>query len=138
MKPIGIFLSGCGYQDGTDIWEVVLLYYFLEQRKKKTIFFSSPPINPQKNPNADRASSPPQDFFSKTAMLVRGNLKELKETGSDTLSGLILAGGEGILKNFTQSEEKNPILKIDPELKKFIFAALRRRRLILSAGRGDN
>jgi enhancing lycopene biosynthesis protein 2 len=134
MKPIGIFLSGCGYQNGTDIWEAVLLYYFLEQRKMKTVFFSSPPFNPLKSSSSEDKPLNHQNFFSKTSMLARGNLKELKETGSDTLSALILAGGEGILKNFTQSEEKNPVLKVDPELKKFVREIYRRKKPIAACG----
>jgi enhancing lycopene biosynthesis protein 2 len=134
MKPIGIFLSGCGYQDGTDIWESVLLHYFLEKRKMKTVFFSSPPFNPPKSSSGVEDPLHHQSFFTKTAMLARGNLKELKETGSDTLSAVILAGGEGILKNFTRSEEKNPILKVDPELKKFVREVYRRKKPIAACG----
>ncbi len=134
MKPIGIFLSGYGYQDGTDIWEAVLLYYFLEQRKVKTVFFSSPPFSPRKSLSGEKTSLPDEDYFSKTALLVRGNLKELKETGTDSVSSLILAGGRGILKNYTHSEEKNPILRVDPELRKFIREIYRRKKPIAASG----
>ena len=134
MKPVGIFLSGCGYQEGTDIWEAVLLSYFLEQRKIKTVFFSSPPFNPQKSSGGEKDPLAHQDFFSKTALLAHGNLKELKETGSETISAVILAGGPGILKNFTQSEEKNPVLKVDPELKKFIREIYRRKKPLAACG----
>lgn len=99
MKPFGVFLSGCGYNEGTDIWEAVLLHYFLEERKIKTIFLFSPPDN------SDRAKSDeknPQvftkNFFSEMASMSHAGLKELKEIGSDSLESLILPGGEGILK----------------------------------------
>ena len=58
----------------------------------------------------------------------------MKEIGTDTVSCLILAGGQGILKNYTHSEEKNPILTVDPELRKFIREIYRRKKPIAACG----
>jgi enhancing lycopene biosynthesis protein 2 len=135
MKPFGIFLSGCGYEEGTDIWETVLLNYFLEERKIKTIFLYSLPSS------LDRATGNTKinQIFSKSipseaSLIAKGNLRELSDTGSENLDALILPGGEGIIKKFTQRDEKNPVLKIDPELKKFIRETYRRKKPIAGCG----
>lgn len=135
MKPFGIFLSGCGYEEGTDIWETVLLSYFLEEKKIKTIHLYSKPQNIDRTKKAENS---PQVFsrnlFSGASTIARGSLKELKDISSESLDALIFPGGEGILKNFTQKDQKNPVLKIDPELKKFIREAYRRKRPMAGCG----
>jgi enhancing lycopene biosynthesis protein 2 len=47
---------------------------------------------------------------------------------------LILPGGQGILKNFTQPDEKNLFLKVEPELKKLIREIYRRKKPIAGCG----
>ncbi len=135
MKPFGIFLSGCGYKNGTDIWEAVLLNYFLEERKIKAISFSSQPYNLDGfNNNEQNPQTVPSNFFSEMSLITRDRLKELKEISSETLSSLILPGGQGILKNFTQPDEKNLFLKVEPELKKLIREIYRRKKPIAGCG----
>lgn len=135
MKPFGIFLSGCGYEEGTDIYEAVLLHYFLEEKKIKAVYLFSPPDDEER---AKGDVIIPQIFtrkyFSEMALMSHAGLKKLKETGSDSLESLILPGGEGILKKYTRSEEKNPILKIDADLKKFIRETYRRKKPIAGCG----
>jgi enhancing lycopene biosynthesis protein 2 len=135
MKPFGIFLSGCGYQEGTDIWETVLLNYFLEEKKIKTIFLYSVPNSLDKatgNTKVNQISS--KNILAEASLMAKGNLKELSDTGSENLDALILPGGEGIIKKFTQRDENNPVLKIDPELKKFIRETYRRKKPIAGCG----
>src|SRR4030042_7011914 len=99
MKPFGIFLSGCGYQEGTDIWETVLLNYFLEEKKIKTIFLYSVPNSLDRatgNTKTSQISS--KSILSEASLMAKGNLKELSDTGSENLDALILPGGEGIIK----------------------------------------
>jgi enhancing lycopene biosynthesis protein 2 len=135
MKPFGIFLSGCGYEEGTDIWEAVLLNYFLEEKKIKIIHLYSQSQNidrSKKDVNSPRVFS--RNLLSEIGAIAQGNLKELKDIGSDSLDALIFPGGEGILKNFTQADERNPVLKIDPELKKFIRETYRRKRPMAGCG----
>jgi len=135
MKPFGIFLSGCGYKEGTDIWEAVLLNYFLEERKIKTISFSSQPYNLDSSNNSEKSpQTVPSNFFSEMSLITRDRLKELKEISSETLSALILLGGQGLLKNFTQSDEKNLFLKVEPELKRLIREIYRRKKPIAGCG----
>lgn len=135
MKPFGIFLSGCGFKNGTDIWEAVLLNYFLEERKIKAISFSSQPYNPDRSDNSEKGSQTgPSNFFCEMALISRDRLKELKEISSETLSALILPGGQGLLKNFTRADEKNLFLKVEPELKRLIREIYRRKKPIAGCG----
>ena len=131
MKPFGIFLNGCGYNEGTDIWEAVLLQYFLDEKKIKTLYlFSSPSFS-----HNEQSTLPvTKNLFSETSIIAHGGLKELREISPESLEALILPGGEGILKKFTQLNLKNPILKIDPELKKFIRETYRRKIVIAGCG----
>jgi enhancing lycopene biosynthesis protein 2 len=135
MKPFGIFLSGCGYKNGTDIWEAVLLNYFLEGRKIKAISFSSQPYNPDRSDNSEKSSQTvPSNFFYEMALISRDKLKELKEISSETFSALIFLGGQGLLKNFTRSDEKNLFLKTEPELKRLIREIYRRKKPMAGCG----
>jgi len=135
MKPFGIFLSGCGYNNGTDIWEAVLLNYFLEERKIKAISFSSQPYNLDSSDNSKKSpQNVPSNFFYEMSLITRDRLKELKEINSESLSALILPGGQGIVKNFTQSDEKNLFLKVEPELKRLIREIYRRKKPIAGCG----
>ncbi|MCJ7497890.1 MAG: hypothetical protein MUO78_07120 [candidate division Zixibacteria bacterium] len=135
MKPFGIFLSGCGYKNGTDIWEAVLLNYFLEERKIKTISFSSQPYNLDSfNNNEQSPQTVPSNFFSEMSLITRDRLKELKEISSEVLSALILLGGQGLLKKFTQADEKNLFLKVEPELKRLIREIYRRKKPMAGCG----
>ena len=137
MRDFAMVLSGCGGEDGSNVWEVVLLSYFLSKKGGNPLFFA-----------ADWEQKEVMDHLTKTVSADRRNvLKESARIAGETirdmsaLSGkdvdaLILPGGKGVVKNLSDlvGGPKNDYLKPKPELQRIIREIYRRKKPIGACG----
>ena len=98
---VGLLLSGCGFYDGTETAEAVLAALALERAGAHPV-----PIAPDTQQmhtvdhlTGSQAEEAPRGVLRESARLVRGKIKTLEEQFPGELSGLVVPGGHGAVKN---------------------------------------
>lgn len=135
MNNIALILSGCGAYDGSDIWEVVLIFYHLEKRGQRSIFFA--PNIPQKEviDHLNHAIlSDKRNVLSESARIAWNQIKDTKDLSGKDVDGLILPGGNGVIKNLTDSLGDEEYLKLNPDIRRIIREVYRRKKPIGACG----
>ena len=135
MNNIALILSGCGIYDGSDIWEVVLISNQLEKRGQKPIFFA--PNIPQKEviDHLKQVSlSEKRDVLSESARIAGDEIKDIKDLSGRDVDGLILPGGNGVIKNLTDSLGDEEYLKLNPDIRRILREVCRRKKPIGACG----
>lgn len=126
-----LFLAGCGYENGTDIWEVAFLSYHLERHHRQIISMSATPSGP-----VVAGSDPSPDPLETSKLLCRDGVSPLEEVEDRNLASLILPGGRGTLAAFTDYPSKEENFKVDLALRSLVRKVYRRKRPIAACGLG--
>ena len=100
MLKVGVVLSGCGVNDGSEIHEAVITMLELDKAGADMVLMA---------PNIDQlhvinhATGDEMDdsrnVLVESARIARGNIKDVAEIKSDDLDALIFPGGFGVAKN---------------------------------------
>jgi len=107
MPRIGVLLSGCGVQDGSEIYEAVLTILALE-RAGAEVRAMAPDIEQAHVINhytgaevrtGDIGGATTRSVLAESARIVRGKIVSLAEVSSHDIDGLIVVGGYGAVKN---------------------------------------
>lgn len=105
MSKVGVVLSGCGYLDGSEIYEAVLTILALD-RAGATIMALAPDVegaavinhyNGAEMRGEERGEG--RGVLAESARIVRGKVTSLHEVSAHDLDALILVGGFGAVKN---------------------------------------
>lgn len=123
MKKYCVLLSGCGHRDGSEINEAVFSLLSLSQEKIAYDMYA--PDWDQYNTASHLTGeeiAPNRNIFEESARIARGELKHLAEFNIEDYAALILPGGYGALKNFTNFPADNGEWEVKPEIAKLILA----------------
>ena len=101
MKKIGVVLSGCGHQDGSEIHEAVFTLHALEKAEAEAIIMAPDMdqfhvIN-HLNGNEDVSES--RNILVESARIARGKVVDVASVSGHQLDALIFPGGTGMAKN---------------------------------------
>src|SRR2546423_13727930 len=94
---VGIMLSGCGVQDGTEITEAVSIFIALDRRGAQIICIA-PNIPQAQVVNHVTGKPDPaakRNVLEESARIARGNIRDLAEVSAEDLDALIFPGGFG-------------------------------------------
>ncbi len=137
MRDFAMVLSGCGGDDGSDVWEVVLLSYFLSKKGGNPLFFA-PDLNQKEVVDHlnKTASSDTRNVLRESARIAGETVRDLSKLSGRDIEALILPGGEGMIKNLsdTMGEPQHSYLKPKPELQRIIREIFRRKKPIGACG----
>ncbi len=135
MSDIALILSGCGAYDGSDVCEAVLICYQLEKRGQRPIFFA--PDVPQKEviDHLNQASlSGKRNVLSESARIPLGKIKEIRDLSGREMDALILPGGNGVIRNLTDSLGDEGYMKLNPDVRRILREIYRRKKPIGACG----
>ena len=101
MKKVGVVLSGCGHQDGSEIHEAVFTLHALEKADAEAIIMAPDMdqfhvIN-HLNGNGDLTES--RNILVESARIARGKVVDVASVSGHQLDALIFPGGTGMAKN---------------------------------------
>ena len=101
MNKVGVVLSGCGYQDGSEIHEAVFTLHALEKAGAEAIIMAPDMdqfhvIN-HLNGNEDLTES--RNILVESARIARGKVVDVASVSGHQLDALIFPGGTGMAKN---------------------------------------
>ena len=121
MKKIGILLSGCGVYDGTEIQESVLAMLAIQEAGAEYICIS---INKDQHhvinhiDGSEMAES--RNMMVESARIARGAVKNINEIEIRDFDALVIPGGFGNAKNFSNWAFAGSSGNILPEVKLLI------------------
>lgn len=117
-KQVAVILSGCGVQDGSEIYETTLTLLRLDQLGIGYRCFA-PDIEQHHvvdHITGEVAEGEARNVLAEAARLARGEISPLSELSSDDFNAVILPGGFGVAKNLCNFAEAGAELVIHNEL----------------------
>lgn len=117
MKRVGVILSGCGVNDGSEIHEVVLTLLALDRAGAEAVCFA--PDKPQLhviNHLTGQEADEQRNVLVEAARVTRGRIQPLSQAHADNLDAIIVPGGFGAAKNLSDLALKGAECEVDPDL----------------------
>ena len=119
MPKVGVVLSGCGVNDGSEIHEAVITMLELDKAGVDMVLMA---------PNIDQlhvinhATGDEMDdsrnVLVESARIARGNIKDVADITSDDLDALIFPGGFGVAKNLSDYAMAGAECSINPDVQR--------------------
>lgn len=119
---IGVVLSGCGVQDGSEIHEAVLTLLALDREGLEAVCLA---------PDRDQAdvidhvtgkpASGKRNVLTESARISRGQIRNLAEVGAADLDAAILPGGFGAAKNLSTFASQGADCEVDPDVRRLLL-----------------
>jgi len=102
MPKVGVVLSGCGVNDGSEIHEAVITMLELD-KANATMVLMAPNIDQLHviNHATGDEMGDSRNVLVESARIARGNIKDIAEIKSGDLDALIFPGGFGVAKNLS-------------------------------------
>ena len=122
MIEVGVVLSGCGVQDGSEIYEAVLTILALEKAGVK-ILAMAPDVQQAEVVNhytGAETRMETRDVLSESARITRGKIQAINAVSEQSLDALILVGGYGAAKNLCTYANDGPTGKVNEELRELL------------------
>jgi enhancing lycopene biosynthesis protein 2 len=115
---IGVLLSGCGVYDGAEIQEAVLTLLAIDEIGAEAVCIS---IDEQQHHVINHLTGeemPEQrNMLIEAARIARGKVREIQSIAPADIDALVIPGGFGSAKNFTNWAFNGPDGQIDPRVK---------------------
>jgi enhancing lycopene biosynthesis protein 2 len=137
MADFAFILSGCGFLDGSDVWETVLLSHYLARSGNTPVFFAPDTRQKIVMDHLSRTSTnQSRNVLAESARIAWGGIKELAQLSGKDVEGLLLPGGEGAVRNLADSvgEDESRYLRPQKELQRIIREMYRRKKPIGACG----
>ena len=106
MAKIGVVLSGCGVNDGSEIHEAVITMLELDKAGAEMVLMA-PNIDQLHviNHATGEEMDDSRNVLIESARIARGNIEDIAVVTSDNIDALILPGGFGVAKNLSDFDK---------------------------------
>lgn len=121
-KKVAVILAGCGFQDGSEIYETTLTLLRLDQLGIAYHCFA-PDIPMQQmidHRNGEIAGGETRNVLVESARLARGEIDALDALNEEAFDGVVIPGGFGVAKNLSNFAEAGADLEVLALLKEKI------------------
>ena len=121
MSVIGVLLSGCGKNDGSEIHEATLTLLFLD-RACATIVCMAPDVDQYDviNHLTGSPSGEKRNVLVESARIARGDIKAVDDVQESDIDGLIIPGGFGAVKNLSDFAIKGEDATVQPDVHRLL------------------
>ena len=121
MKKVGLLLSGCGFNDGSEIHESVISMLALDRAGVETVIMA-PNIDQMHvvNHYTGQEMDEFRNVLVESSRIARGNIKDMAEVTGNDLDALILPGGFGIAKNLSDYAMAGPDCSVNPDVYRLV------------------
>src|SRR5512133_2943461 len=122
MKKIGVILSGCGVNDGSEIHEAVITLLAIDRAGAEAICMA-PDIEQMQVVNhltGTPVAGEKRNVLVESARIARGKIRNLKEVKGNEIDALILPGGFGAAKNLCDFALKGAACAVNPEVERLL------------------
>ena len=121
MSKVGVILSGCGVQDGSEIHEAVLTLLALDKAGAEAVIMA--PDKPQADVMDHVAGKPTGDkrnVLAESARIARGQIRDVKKVKASDVDAVILPGGFGAAKNLSTFAKDGTKCRVDEDVARLL------------------
>ena len=117
MPKVGLVLSGCGVNDGSEIHEAVITMLELDKAGAEMVLMA-PNIDQLHviNHATGEEMDDSRNVLIESARIARGNIEDIAVVTSDNIDALILPGGFGVVKNLSDYAMAGMECSINPDV----------------------
>ena len=117
MPRIGVVLSGCGVNDGSEIHETVITMLELDKAGADMVLMA-PNIDQLHviNHYTDQEMNEYRNVLIESARITRGNIRDMAEVSSSDVDALIFPGGFGVAKNLCDYAMAGADCSVNPDV----------------------
>jgi len=117
MPKIGVVLSGCGVNDGSEIHETVITMLELDKAGADMILMA-PNIDQMHvvNHYTGQEMDEYRNVLMESARIARGDIKDMAEVTSKDVDALIFPGGFGVAKNLSDYAMAGADCSVNPDV----------------------
>ncbi len=121
MAKIGVLLSGCGVNDGSEIHEAVIAMLTLDRAGAETVCMA-PDMDQLDVVNhlTGEATGEKRNVLVESARIARGNIKDINNVHVTDIDGLIIPGGFGAAKNLSDFAVKGKDAVVNEDVKRLL------------------
>ncbi len=121
MAKVGLVLSGCGVNDGSEIHESVITMLELDRAGAETVIMA-PNIDHLHviNHATGEEMEESRNVLIESARIARGDIKDIAVVKGDELDALIFPGGFGVAKNLSDYAMAGPDCSVNPDVSRLI------------------
>jgi len=121
MAKIGVLLSGCGVNDGSEIHEAVITMLTLDKAGAETVCMA-PDVDQFDVVNhlTGEATGEKRNVLVESARIARGNIKDIRKVRAADIDGLIIPGGFGAAKNLSDFAVKGKDAVVNEDVKRLL------------------
>jgi len=128
---VGVVLSGCGSEDGSEINEAVLTLYWIERAGGRPICMAPDVAQARVVDHLSRAvdgQASPRKALAEAARIARGRVQDIATVKDTDIDALIFPGGAGVVSVLSNYGEKGVVCEVHPEVTRLLKAMLTRKR----------
>jgi enhancing lycopene biosynthesis protein 2 len=128
---VGVVLSGCGAEDGSEVNEAVLALYWIERAGGRPVCMAPDVSQARVVDHLSRtveAQAASRRAMAEAARIARGRVRDIAMVKDTDLDALIIPGGGGVTSLLSNYAEKGVICEVHPEVTRLLKAMLARRR----------
>lgn len=123
MTRVAVLLSGCGYLDGAEIRESVLALLALDQEDAEvTMFAPNEAQHHVVNHLTNQPTKESRNILVEAARIARGDIHDISTCQEKNFDALIIPGGFGVAKNYSNLAFASGKPSIHPEFKRIVSA----------------
>jgi enhancing lycopene biosynthesis protein 2 len=129
-KRVGVVLSGCGSEDGSEIQESILCLLSLERAGAQTICLAPAAVQSRivdHLSNKADADAQPRRVLAEAARLARSRVRDIATVRDNELDALVFPGGFGAATVLSNYAEKGVVCDVHPDVIRLMKAMLVRR-----------
>jgi enhancing lycopene biosynthesis protein 2 len=126
MKKIGVVLSGCGHQDGTEIHEAVFTLHALDKLDVDVIIMAPDmdQFHVINHLNGEEEISESRNILVESARIARGEVVDVATISGQQLDALIFPGGTGMAKNIFDYSMAGINCTVIPDVQRLVVEVL--------------
>ncbi len=131
MKRVGVVLSGCGVNDGSEIHEAVLTLLALDRAGAEAVCFAPDKLQSHViNHFSGDEMNEQRNVLVESARIARGHIRPLSEARADDLDALIVPGGFGAVRNLSDLAVRGEEGEVDADLRRLTQAIHKQSKAI--------
>ncbi|MFA5137830.1 MAG: isoprenoid biosynthesis glyoxalase ElbB [Elusimicrobiota bacterium] len=121
MLKIGVILSGCGVNDGSEIHEAVLTLLAIDKAGAQAVCMA--PDIPQADVVDHLSGAPTREkrgVLAESARIARGKIQDLRQAKASELDAVIVPGGYGAAKNLCTFAKDGPGCSVQEDVARLL------------------
>ena len=131
-KKAALILSGCGHLDGAEITEAVSLNICLLEAGFEVNFFAPDRLQADTVNHVTRSEqTDTRNILVESARIARGAIRPLAQLVVAEFDAIVLAGGFGAVKNFTNFLDEGSEASLKPDIGRVLLEGLTQKKVLV-------